>query len=82
MKNWWERFIRCHELKYINIHALRHTSATLLINEGVHAKMISERLGHSDITTTMNVYEHALKQADVHATAKLDDTLFRTNRVQ
>ncbi|GIN20615.1 hypothetical protein J1TS3_17490 [Siminovitchia fordii] len=78
MKN-WERFIRCHELKFINIHALRHTSATLLINEGVHA---TERLGHSDIKMTMNVYEHALKQADVHATAKLDDTLFRTNKVQ
>lgn len=82
MKNWWERFIRRHELKYINIHALRHTSATLLINEGVHAKIISERLGHSDIKTTMNVYGHALKQADEIATAKLDDALFRTNKVQ
>ncbi|WP_046180347.1 site-specific integrase [Domibacillus tundrae] len=72
MKNWWSRFIKRHELKYINIHALRHTSATLLINEGVHAKIIAERLGHSNITTTMNVYGHALKQADTVATDKLD----------
>ncbi|MEK4030750.1 site-specific integrase [Pseudobacillus sp. FSL P4-0506] len=78
LKNWWERFIKRHKLKYINIHALRHTSATLLINEGVHAKIISERLGHSDITTTMNIYGHALKQADEIATQKLDSALLGT----
>lgn len=75
MKNWWKRFIERHNLKYINIHALRHTSATLLINQGVHAKIISERLGHSDIKTTMNVYGHALRQADALATEKLDAVL-------
>ncbi len=76
MKNWWKRFVERHELKYINIHALRHTAATLLINEGIHPKIISERLGHSDIQTTMNVYGHALKQADEIATKKLDSALF------
>jgi len=77
IKNWWQRFIKRHNLKYINIHALRHTSATLLINEGVHPKIISERLGHADIKTTMNVYGHALRQADELATAKLDAALSR-----
>ncbi|RFA37071.1 hypothetical protein CAI16_03085 [Virgibacillus dokdonensis] len=80
LKNWWSRFINRHKLKYINIHALRHTSATLLINEGVHAKVISERLGHADIKTTMNIYGHALKQADELATKKLDDALFGTTK--
>ncbi len=80
MKNWWERFVKRHKLTYINIHALRHTSATLLINEGVHAKIISERLGHADIKTTMNVYGHALKQADEIATQKLDDALFGSKK--
>lgn len=75
MKNWWKRFVERYNLKYINIHALRHTSATLLINQGVHAKIISERLGHSDIKTTMNVYGHALRQADALATEKLDAAL-------
>jgi integrase len=82
MKNWWKRFLKRHDLKYINIHALRHTSATLLINEGVHAKIISERLGHSDIKTTMNIYGHALKQADEIASAKLDDVLFGNSKTQ
>lgn len=82
MKNWWERFIKRHELKYINIHALRHTAATSLINLGVHPKIISERLGHSDIKTTMNIYGHALRQADETASTKLDDALFGNIKIQ
>lgn len=82
VKNWWQRFIKRHNLKYINIHALRHTSATLLINEGVHAKIISERLGHSNIKTTMNIYGHALRQADELATAKLDAALSLNKKIK
>ncbi|MDQ0340229.1 integrase [Caldalkalibacillus uzonensis] len=75
VKNWWQRFIKRHGLKYINFHALRHTSATLLINQGVHAKVISERLGHSDIKTTMNTYGHVLRKADREAANKFDALL-------
>lgn len=82
MKNWWVRFLKRHKLRYIKIHALRHTSATLLINQGVHPKIISERLGHSDIKTTMNVYGHALRKADKLATEKLDNVLFKNSRTQ
>lgn len=82
MQNWWKRFTKRHNLKYINIHALRHTSATLLINEDVHPKIISERLGHADIKTTMNIYGHALKQADEIATTKLDNALFSDSETQ
>ncbi|UOE77161.1 tyrosine-type recombinase/integrase [Parageobacillus thermoglucosidasius] len=79
VQRWWERFIERHNLKYINIHALRHTSATILINQGVHAKIILERLGHSDIKTTMNIYgQHAMKQADKLATEKLESVLKRS----
>lgn len=75
VKNWWQRFIKRHSLKYINFHALRHTSATLLINQGVHAKVIAERLGHSDIKTTMNTYGHVLQKADREAANKFDELL-------
>ncbi len=79
---WWRSFLKRHGLKYINVHALRHTSAMLLINEGVHPKIISDRLGHADIKTTMNIYGHALKQADQIATSKLDDLLFKDSKPQ
>ncbi|MBM7585794.1 integrase [Bacillus pakistanensis] len=61
---WWRRFTTSNQFKHIRFHDLRHTSATLLINEGVHAKVISERLGHADISTTMNIYGHVLEEAD------------------
>lgn len=77
-----QRWYRLHQklkgqIKYIRFHDMRHTSATLLINQGVHAKVISERLGHSNIGTTMNVYGHVLRSAD-HAAASKFDFLFET----
>jgi len=80
MQNWWKRFLKRHGLDYINIHALRHTSATLLINEGVHPKVISERLGHSNISTTMDVYGHVLQEADERSTQLLDEALERETK--
>lgn len=72
----WRSFHnRNPQLKYIRFHDLRHTSATLLINQGVHAKIISERLGHSNIGTTMNVYGHVIRKADQKAAALFDDIL-------
>ncbi|MCZ8513893.1 site-specific integrase [Paenibacillus filicis] len=64
---WFRDFIKKNNLRYIRFHDLRHTSATLLINQGVHAKIISQRLGHSNINTTMNIYGHALRSADQSA---------------
>ncbi|MCF6409013.1 tyrosine-type recombinase/integrase [Pseudalkalibacillus salsuginis] len=69
---WWKRFINKNNLRYIRFHDLRHTSATLLINQGVHAKTISSRLGHADIRTTMNIYGHALQEADQEAANHFD----------
>ncbi|CRF28561.1 phage integrase [Mycobacterium tuberculosis] len=64
-----------HKLPYITFHSLRHTSATLLLNQGVHAKIISERLGHSNIGTTMNIYGHVLRSADQEAANKFEAIL-------
>lgn len=73
---WFRKFIQKNKFRYIRFHDLRHTSATLLINQGVHAKIISERLGHGNINTTMNIYGHALQSADQAAADKFD-TLFQ-----
>lgn len=82
---WWNRFIARtnkklkendkKQLKKIRLHDLRHTSATLLIAQNVHAKIISERLGHKKISTTMDIYGHALPVADREASEKLDSIL-------
>ena len=45
-------------LPRVTIKGLRHTHATLLLELGEHPKVVQERLGHSTITTTMNIYSH------------------------
>lgn len=46
------------ELKKIKIHGFRHTHASLLFEAGADIKDVQERLGHTDIKTTMNIYTH------------------------
>ena len=41
-------------------HGLRHTHATLLLQQGVNPKVVQERLGHSSIKVTMDTYSHVL----------------------
>jgi integrase len=76
---WWGRCKKKNGLPDIRFDDLRRTSATLLINSGVHAKIISARLGHADIRTTMNIYGHAIQEADTDAAKKFED-LFGTNK--
>jgi integrase len=56
----------------LNFHGLRHTHVAHLIKAGVHAKVISERLGHSNIGTTMNIYGHLFPQFDQEAAQQVD----------
>lgn len=71
--HWFGRFLKRNELPLINFHALRHTSATMMIAKGVHPKTISSRLGHTNISTTMDIYGHALEATDRVAAEKLDE---------
>jgi len=45
-------------LPRIRLHDLRHTAATLALGAGIHPKVVSERLGHSTITITLDTYSH------------------------
>jgi len=72
---WFRKFLKRNSLDVINFHALRHTSATMLIAKGVHPKTISSRLGHANISTTMDIYGHALESTDRIAAEKLDEII-------
>lgn len=52
------------EIPKIRINDLRHSHASLLIKEGVQAKVIQKRLGHNDIQITLNTYSHLWEGAD------------------
>lgn len=57
--------------KSIRFHDLRHTNASLLLEQGVDFKVIQTRLGHSDINTTLNIYSHINLKMQQNATEKL-----------
>ncbi len=59
-------------LNAIRFHDLRHTHASLLLLQGVHPKVVQERLGHSQIGVTMDVYSHLLPSMQTDAAAKMD----------
>src|SRR5262249_32610851 len=61
--------------KTVRFHDLRHSCATLLIAQGVHLSVIKDILGHTQISTTANVYGHVLPDIQRDATNKLDDLL-------
>ncbi|MCA1692186.1 MAG: tyrosine-type recombinase/integrase [Actinobacteria bacterium] len=59
----------------LRLHDLRHTCAALLISLGAHPKAIQERLGHSSITVTIDVYGHLFPSIDQALTHRLDEAL-------
>ncbi len=59
----------------IRFHDLRHTCATLLLRQGVHAKFVQELLGHGDVSLTLNVYSHVLPDMGDAAAGAMDDAL-------
>ena len=59
----FRRFVKGTDFDFITLHSLRHCNATLLINSGIDLKIVSELLGHSDVSTTANVYADVLKSS-------------------
>ena len=66
-KHWLKRIYNQEnvpkDFKQISTHGFRHTHASLLFEAGASVKSVQDRLGHSDITTTMNIYAHVTEAA-------------------
>lgn len=73
------RLIEKAQVKRIRFHDLRHTSATLMLEEGVHPKIAQERLGHSDIKMTLNLYSHVTPHMQSAAANALETALKRVS---
>ena len=58
MEDAWTDGEEFEHLPRVTLKGLRHTHATILMELGVPPKVVQERLGHSTITTTMNIYSH------------------------
>ena len=64
---------------HVHPHLFRHTQASILIANGVPITAVSKRLGHSQTSTTMNIYAHALKNADEENVKVLETVLSHQN---
>lgn len=56
----WRRLLAEAGVGHVRLHDARHTAATLLLAEGVHARVVMELLGHSQMRTTTDIYSHVL----------------------
>ena len=65
-------------LNGVRLHDLRHTHATLMLQQGIHPKIVSERLGHSSIAITLDTYSHILPGLQETAARRFDEGLQTT----
>jgi integrase len=69
------KFIRQHGLPQIRLHDLRHSHATAMLAAGVHPKIAQERLGHSSVSVTIDLYSHVLPGMQAEAVSRVDAVL-------
>jgi integrase len=69
------KFVRRHGLAPIRLHDLRHSHATHMLASGVHPKIAQERLGHSSVSVTIDLYSHVLPGMQAEAVSRVDAVL-------
>lgn len=69
----WIKITRKCGLSGIRLHDARHTHASLLLKQGVHPKVVQERLGHGSIQITLDTYSHVAPGLQQAAAEKFDD---------
>jgi integrase len=75
LTKWVNDFQKENNLPKFTPHTLRHTNISLLIAAGVPLRNVSQRAGHSQLSTTSNIYAHAIKTVDEIAAEAIGDAL-------
>lgn len=74
--HWLKKFTKKNGLAHVSPHMLRHTQASLLVNQKVDIVTISKRLGHKNPTTTQKIYSHLISNSDESASDIVSDIFF------
>ena len=69
----WLKLARRTGLKGIRLHDARHSHASLMLKQGIHPKIVQERLGHVSIETTLDTYSHVVPGLQQAAANRFDD---------
>jgi integrase len=72
----FKKLLRLSGLPEIRFHDLRHTAASLMLNHGVPSIIVSRRLGHSKVSTTLDIYGHLIPEMQNEAAELIDDLIF------
>ena len=78
ISKWFVKFVAQIGLPVINFHGLRHTNASLLVAQNIDIAVISARLGHAQISTTLDFYVHPLLSHNRKAGYALENLLLPT----
>lgn len=73
----FKEFLEINNLPNIRFYDLQHSHASLLLMKGVQLKMISERLGHSNIAITMDLYSHIYEESSKEVANNFDKFLIK-----
>ena len=78
VQRYYQKALRASGCPKIRFHDLRHTYASLLIEQGENIKYIQTQLGHSSPTVTLSVYAHLMKPVNQEAAIRLENNIFQT----
>lgn len=77
----WRKLAKRMGLTSVKLHNSRHTHATVMLRQGIHPKIVQERLGHSNISTTLDTYSHVAPGLQAAAAASFDSVLNRESKL-
>jgi integrase len=75
VSNAWRKLAKRTGLKGIRLHDARHSHASLMLKQGIHPKIVQERLGHATVQTTLDIYSHVAPGLQEAAAKRFDDLL-------
>ena len=69
----WGKLVKHTGLKVIRLHDARHNYASIMLKQGIHPKIVQERLGHSSIQITLDTYSHVAPGLQEAAAPRFND---------
>ena len=79
--HWLKDFCQETGQRFLGVHHFRHLNASLLINSGADVRTVSASLGHSQVTTTLNIYAHTFAEAQTRAGEAVAEALSQTSAI-
>jgi len=73
--SWLKKFCAETGQRFLGVHQFRHLNATLLISSGTDARTVAASLGHSQVSTTLNIYAHTFAEVQARASEAIADAL-------